>query len=523
MENHSGYISFGKLGQFHPTTVMTCMALFYAAAWTSVTLLIFGHILFQWDLTTGLMYGQDWLLLPPNHHPPLPNWLLNIFFQAGGTFGTAIISPLFLGLCMFMVYLFARRFVEPHKALLSAALLISTSFFNSVSLIKYNHNTAPLIFWILVIYLFHSCLRGKGLHYWGLLGAAAAACFLAKYTAVVLLICVPGWLLLDREARKLLWTPGPWISLGMFLLLIAPHLAYLYLSDGDNPLDRLGGGKWGAGEIILRSAQNHWLMFVILALTGFLWKGAFSWSRPLTRDDRFLLVFALLPLLLVFLVGSMIGQKYIFEWFWPFFTLTGLLAMRFLGGRATLKRCHRGIYACIALFIIMPCFALAQDVYRGKMANNGSLFRHGKLGFLSFSDLAYKADAILAQHTKFDPQQHRLVVAHPPFTASFFMMKSPQIKLFLNANPARNPTIDKKTLCDSTIIILPKQTSQRIFSRKIEKIQRWYHDRIKKIILRCMKQGVQPITFDTLVRYKRRLFAQRPHPPLEIQFILLKK
>ena len=129
--------------------------------------------------------------------------------------------------------------------------------------------------------------------------------------------------MLDREARKLLWTPGPWISLGMFLLLLAPYLAYLYLSDGYNPLDRLGGGKWGAGEIILRSAQNHWLMFVILALTGFLWKGAFSWSRPLTRDDRFLLVFALLPLLLVFLVGSMIGQKYIFNWFWPFFTLTG--------------------------------------------------------------------------------------------------------------------------------------------------------------------------------------------------------
>ena len=521
MENKNHYISFGKLGQFHPTTVMACMALFYAAAWSSVTLLLFGNILFEWDLTTELMWGQDWLLLPPNYHPPLPNWLLNIFFQAGGLFGTAIISPFFMGLCMFMVYLFARRFVEPHKALLSAALLIGTVFFYSPYVIRYNHNKAPLIFWILVIYLFHACLRGKGLHYWCFLGAAAAACFLAKYTAVFLLICVPAWLLLDREARKLLWTPGPWISLLVFLLLIAPHLTYFFLYDGS--IRSLSYARMSAGDVILECIRNHWLMFVILALTGFLWKGAFSWSRPLTRDDRFLLVFALLPLLLVFLAGTMIGQKYIFNWFWPFFTLTGLLAMRFLGGRATLKRCHRGIYASIALFIIMPCFALAQDVYRGKMAYNGSLFKHGELGFLSFSDLAYKADAILAQHTKYDPHQHRLVLAHTPFTASFFMMKSPQIKLLLTATPQNNPTIDKKTLCDSTIIILPKQDSQRILSRKIENIKRWYHNKVKKIILRCMKQGVQPITFDTLVRYKRRLFAQRPHPPLEIQFILLKK
>ena len=168
-----------------------------------------------------------------------------------------------------MVYLFARRFVEPHKALLSAALLMGIYFFNSFYVMKYNHNTAHPIFWILVIYLFHACLRGKGLHYWCFLGAAAAACFLVKYTAVFLLICVPAWLLLDREARKLLWTPGPWISLLIFLLLIAPHVTYFYLYDGYNALDRLGGGNWGAGEAILELAQHHWLMFCHIGTDGF--------------------------------------------------------------------------------------------------------------------------------------------------------------------------------------------------------------------------------------------------------------
>ena len=117
-----------------------------------------------------------------------------------------------------MVYLFARRFVSTHQALLSAMLLVSLYilYYKSLYITNYNHNTAQPIFWILVMYLFYACLQGRGLHYWCFLGAAAAACFLTKYSAVFLLICVPGWLLLDPQARKLLSTRGPWISLLVF-------------------------------------------------------------------------------------------------------------------------------------------------------------------------------------------------------------------------------------------------------------------------------------------------------------------
>ena len=65
------------------------------------------------------------------------------------------------------------------------------------------------------------------------------------------------------------------------------------------------------------------------------------------------------------------------------FTLTGLLAMRFFGGRATVKRCHWGIYACMALFIIMPGVGLAQAAYKNKIFIPG-LQHYGELGFLSY-------------------------------------------------------------------------------------------------------------------------------------------
>ena len=509
MENKNHYISFGRLGQFHPTTVMACFSLFYVAAWTSVAVILFGPPLFNWDIITELMWGRDWLLLPPQH-PPLPNWLINIFFELGGPWTTAIIGPLSQALCLFIVYLFARRLFDHHKALLSAMLLMGISFYNTLDIIEYTHNTAHPIFWILTIYLFHACLRDKGLHYWCFLGVAAAACFLVKYTAVFLLICVPAWLLLDPKARKLLQTPGPWISLLIFLLLVSPHITYFYLYDGSirNPPYAHASVR----DAILQCTRTHWFMFIILALTGFLWKGTIEWGRPLTRDDRFLLVFALLPFLLVFLAGGITNQKYFINWFWPFFTLSGLLAMRFFGGRATLERCHWGIYACIALLMITPAFVLTRAAYQGKMFHD---FDYKEGTFTSFSDLADKIDATFTQYAKYDPPRHRILVApyslEKPLAGAVYMMAKPQPKLFFEANPHWSPAIDQKTLCDSTIILSFKGQASH------------YTSRIKKIISDCVAQGIKPIKFDYLVRYNKPLLAEKPHPPFKIQLILLKK
>ena len=525
MESHSGYISFGKLGQFHPTTVMACFSLFCIAAWSSVFLIVFGDTLHEWDVIIQLTWGQDWLLFPP-WHPPLTNWLLNIFFQLGGRHSTAIIGPFFYGLTLFMVYLFARRFVAPHQALLSAALLVSL-YYTDFYIIKYNEDTAQPIFWILVMYLFHACLQGRGLHYWCFLGVAAAACFLTKYSAAFFLICVPGWLLLDPQARKLLSTRGPWISLLVFLLLTSSHLTHIFLYD-ISIIRKLRKGASNEWFILLEVVRNHSLMFFILGLTGFLWKGAFSWNRHLSRDDLFLLVFALLPFLLPLLTGSIIGQQFLVRWFWPCFLLSGLLVMRFLGGRATLKRCQWGFYACIVLLVFTLGSFLEKAFYR-------DFFPPVLRGQTLLSPLAEKMDAIFAEHTKHIPPQRRIVIAQnvrkQSLAKAAFMMAKPQPKSFLAARPVLNPTIDQKTLCDATIIIKGRyfitNSLYRENANKEKKYRRFdtqYNLRIEKIISNCVAQGVKPITFDFLVHYKKKLWSEKPyHPPLEVKLILLKK
>ena len=519
-------ITFGRLGQFHPTTVMACISLLYVVLWFGIPLILFDQPAFFFDdVVRTLMSGRAWLIFPPSH-PPLPNWLAYISLELGGIWGVAMISPILQAACLFMVYLFSRRFVDPHKALLSAALLLGTFYFSTIEVTNLNHNTAQPLFWILMIYLFHSCLRGKGLHYWFLLGVSAAACLLAKYTAVFLLICVPGWLLLDGEARKLLWTPGPWLSLLIFLLLVSPHMytGYFFLYDnyGSYPtFRRLNVGKNGLVKSLwLYMTKAHQWMFIILALTGFLWKGASSWSKPLSRDEKFLLVFGLLPFVLVLLAGGLIGQGYRLIWFWPFCTLSGLLMMKFFAGRATIKRCHWGIYACIAFLIMAPAVKFVKTSYTGKLR----VLKES--AFISFQSLADKLDAISAEHIKPELQQSRVIVAlqempHYPLAGVGFMMAKPWPKIFLRANPYFSPTIDQKALCDATIILSYKTRND--FNRRNKRSNDRYISATEKIISDCVAQGVKPIRFSHIVRYKKPLLKKEPHPPFEVKITLLTK
>ncbi len=511
------YISFGRLGQLHAGTVMVCISLAYVAAWTALPLTFFNNPFFDWDTTVELMWGQEWFILPP-WHPPLPNWLLYIFFRLGGSFSISLMSPLSQAFCFFIVYLFARRFVEPSKALLSAALLLGTHFFYTADLLIYNHNTAQPIFWILVIYLFHSCLHGRGLHYWVFLGAAAAACFLVKYTAVFLLICVPAWLLLYPSARKLLWTSGPWISLSIFLALIAPHVIYFILYDGIIP--GLKRPQQGVLDMLLFSIRGHFWMLLVLALAGFLWKGAFSWRWPLSHDDRFLLVFGLAPFCLVFVVGTLLDQGYSYSWFWPFSILSGLLAMRFWGSRATVKRCQWAVYGCIALLIIMPGFALA------KISLTGEVRKNGKGPFILLSDLARKMDEIYAEHSI----HSRKIVVVPydrqhSIAGVAFMMDSPQPRTLFEARSDRNPAIDRKDLCDATIILSYRgKLLEKLKIQRRKRLMAKYLHSIEGIISDCVAQGVVPITVDVVVGYKPTLWLIDGYPPpFDVSITLLAK
>ena len=67
--------------------------------------------------------------------------------------------------------------------------------------------------------------------HWLLLGFALGMALWAKYFVVVLAVPLVLFALLDRDARKALATPGPYVAAAVALVVMAPHLVWLVQND----------------------------------------------------------------------------------------------------------------------------------------------------------------------------------------------------------------------------------------------------------------------------------------------------
>ena len=69
------------------------------------------------------------------------------------------------------------------------------------------------------------------LGHWLLLGFAFGSALWAKYFVVVLAAPYALFLVFDRDARRALATPGPWLALIVALVIAAPHVVWLFQTD----------------------------------------------------------------------------------------------------------------------------------------------------------------------------------------------------------------------------------------------------------------------------------------------------
>ena len=129
-----------------------------------------------------------------------------------------------------VVWSTARPLVGPVGALVAILILDGLHYFHFTAA-KFNHDVIQLPLWALAGYAFHAALRHGRVPHWMLLGFAIGAALWAKYFVVVLAAPLALFLLFDRDARKALKTPGPWIALAVALVVMAPHLLWLVRND----------------------------------------------------------------------------------------------------------------------------------------------------------------------------------------------------------------------------------------------------------------------------------------------------
>ena len=211
-----------------PGRALAAVLLLHAAVWTALPTLLYPNL--PLDLIEALTYGREWQL-GYDKLPPLPWWLVDIVSRlAGHDFAYYLLAQAAVIAALWLVWMTARPLTGPIGALLAVLIVDGLHYFNYTAA-KFNHDVIQLPFWALAGFAFHRALRGGWLGHWLLLGVAIGMSLWAKYFVVVLAAPLALFILLDRDARKALATPGPYLAVAVALVTMAPHLVWLVQND----------------------------------------------------------------------------------------------------------------------------------------------------------------------------------------------------------------------------------------------------------------------------------------------------
>ena len=200
----------------------------HAVVWTALPTLLYPNL--PLDLIEALMYGREWQL-GYDKLPPLPWWLVEIANRlVGHDFAYYLLAQVAVVAAFALIYVMARPLIGGVGALAAVLIIDGLHYLNYTSA-KFNHDVVQLPFWALAGFALHRALRGRQMLDWLLLGLAVGLSLWAKYFVLVLAAPMAVFLLVDRDARKALATPGPYIAAAAALITMAPHLIWLVQND----------------------------------------------------------------------------------------------------------------------------------------------------------------------------------------------------------------------------------------------------------------------------------------------------
>ena len=317
------------------------------------------------DTIEALAWGSnlDWGF---NKHPPMSAFFSEIFFQIFGSQDWAyyLLSQIFVLIAFYYVFKFASEILENIKlALLSVFLLVSIYFYNFTTP-EFNVNVCQLPFWSLVVYFSWKIYSSKEIKFSDcfLVGLFGALGFLSKYLFVYLLasIFLLFFYLIFFQKRKK-FDFKYLIIIEVFLVLLVPHLIWLYQNDFITIL--YGIKRTGLEESDIFNHIHYPIMFLIKQL-GILIPFFFliflllkKIKFKLNFKDKklfFLITISILPILLMLLTSIITGSKVRTMWMTPFYLFFGVLFIYIFKLQINFKKINTFLYSFLFLFFLSP-------------------------------------------------------------------------------------------------------------------------------------------------------------------------
>jgi len=161
-------------------------------------------------------------------HPPLLAWVLWVWFRVFplSDWAYILLAVVTVSGGIYLAVELCAEWLEGEKLAAVPFLLAAIPFYNFLGL-KFDQNSTLIPLWALAMWAMLRALDKRHLAWAALAGLAAAAAMLTKYWSAFLIVALSLAALFHPKRAAYFRSAAPWVTAGVFLAAIAPHVAWL--------------------------------------------------------------------------------------------------------------------------------------------------------------------------------------------------------------------------------------------------------------------------------------------------------
>ena len=317
------------------------------------------------DTIEALAWGSnlDWGF---NKHPPMSAFVVEIFYQIFGTNDWAyyLLSQIFIVFSFFIIFQFSKEILNNEILALISVLLLEGIYFYNFTTPEFNVNVCQIPFWVLTVYYSWKIFNQKIPRFKDcvIVGIFAVGGLLSKYIFIYLLIAIDilfVYLIVFKKEKKFHF--NYLISLEVFLVLLIPHIIWLF--NNDFITITYGLTRSGADSSTMLDHLIYPIIFIlkqvgilipIFVMLYFLIKKIKINYNLKDKKLLFLLAINILPILLILFTTMIMGSKIRTMWMTPFYLFFGTLLV-YVFQKYIVKQNYKSfIMSFLILFLLSP-------------------------------------------------------------------------------------------------------------------------------------------------------------------------
>ena len=337
-------------------------AITHLIIWTMIPSLTNSNL--PLDTIEALAWGSnlDWGF---NKHPPMSAFFSEVFYNIFGPQDWAyyLLSQIFVVISFYFIFKFAFEILGNIKLSLISVLLLEAIYFFNFTTPEFNVNVCQLPFWSLVIYYSWKIYDAKEIYFYDcfLIGLFAAIGFLSKYLFVYLLLSISLLFIYVIYKKFKNFDFKYLIIIEIFLVLLVPHLIWLF--DNDFITVSYGLKRSGLEDSEILNHVIYPITFllkqigILIPFFFLMWLLIKKIKIKLNFNDKkflFLLSISILPIFLIFITSAITGSKIRTMWMTPFYLPIGIFSVYLFRSQINLKKINSFLVGFLFLFFLSP-------------------------------------------------------------------------------------------------------------------------------------------------------------------------